>query len=356
MNEQQWPSHLPDADEAREWITSVLPGHPEVVGPTTIYAAYNSPPDVRVTARFQVTGQQTRPLSDVVFRANYFPLLASSARVHAFLSRHCRGVVPEVLAWQEVDGGSYLLYRAFEGEIVEKTRSLDALIETARTLAQIQAAVAIAPEQEKADLPRLPVEQIPALFAEMLANIRARYETVWAADDGTLSKWMPFAASEVLTRLEPMQAQVEEWSGELASGSWPETIVHGDLHTGNAVVQPNGSVLIYDWDDAVLSHPFLSVERLLVGAWQMDTNGGARAVGLCRRNTEPGSGSGQPIWTPSRGERDLNESAPSTLPCVLLSSKKCTMSGNGRRAWAGKTATRSGRHNSSAVCGSTPHG
>ena len=275
MSEQQWPSHLSDVDKTHEWITSVLPEQPDVIGPTTIYAAYNSPPDVRVTARFQVASQQAQHLPDVVFRANHFPLLASSARVHAFLSRHCRGVVPEMLAWQEVDGGSYLLYRAFEGEIVEKTRSLEALIETAWTLAQIQAAVAIAPEQDKADMPRLPVEQIPTLFAEMLANIRARYETVWAADGGLLSQWMPFAAAEVLARLEPMRAQLEEWSQELAYGPWPMTIVHGDLHTGNAIVQPDGSVLIFDWDDAVLSQPFLSVERLLVGAWHLDTGSGA---------------------------------------------------------------------------------
>ena len=109
----------------------------------------------------------------------------------------------------------------------------------------------------------------------MLGNIRARHETVWAADDGTLSKWMLFHAAEVLTRLEPFQAQVEEWSQELASGPWPVTIVHGDLHTGNAIVQPSGSVLIFDWDDAVLSHPFLSVERLLVGAWHLDTESGS---------------------------------------------------------------------------------
>ena len=33
-------------------------------------------------------------------------------------------------------------------------------------------------------------------------------------------------------------------------------------------------MLIFDWDDAVLSHPFLAVERLLVSAWHLDTNGG----------------------------------------------------------------------------------
>ena len=274
MDEQQWPEHLPSVAEVCQWIASVLPEHPEIVGPPLIYAAYDSPPDVRVTARFQVTSQQSQPLSDVVFRANYFSLLASSARVHAFLARHCRGIVPDVLACHEVDGGSYLLYRAFDGEIVEKTRSMDALITTARTLAQIQAAVAAAPVTEKADSPRLPVEKIPVLFLETLANIRARYKTVWAADDGTLSRWMPFHAAEVLYRLEPMQAHVEEWSRELASGLWPVTIVHGDMHTGNAIVQPSGRVLIFDWDDAVLSHPFLSVERLLVGAWHLDTGGG----------------------------------------------------------------------------------
>ena len=140
--------------------------------------------------------------------------------------------MPEVLAWQEMDGGSYLLYRAFEGEIVEKTHSLTTIMATARTLAQIQIKVAAVPERELTDLPHLHVEQMPDLFAAMLANIRVRYAAVWATDNGQLSKWMPFAASEVLTRLEPMQAQVEEWSRELTSSLWPETIVHGDLHTG----------------------------------------------------------------------------------------------------------------------------
>ena len=269
MNELQWPSHLPPAAEARRWIASVLPGQPDVTGPTTIYSTYDAPPDIRVTARFQVANQ-----SDVVFRANYFPPLASSARVHAFLWRHCGDAAPETLAWQEVDGGSSLLYRAFDGIIVEKAHSLDALIETARTLAQIQVATAAAPEEEKAALPHLPIESIPNQFAEMLDNIRARYTAVWAADDGPLSQWMPFAASEVLTRLEPMRSQIKAWSRELASGSWPITICHSDLHPGNAVIQSDGSILIFDWDDAVLSHPFLSIERLLVGAWHLDTGGG----------------------------------------------------------------------------------
>ena len=182
--------------------------------------------------------------------------------------------MPETLSWEEVDGGSYLLYRAFDGETVEQKRSLDALTKTARTLAQIQVATAAAPAVEKASLPHLPVETIPNMFAEMLDNIRARYTTVWAADDGTLSQWMPFAAFEVLTRLESMQEQIEAWSRELASGEWPLSIVHGDLHSGNAVVQADGSILIFDWDDAVLSHPFMSIEPLLVGAWHLDTNGG----------------------------------------------------------------------------------
>ena len=269
-----WPSHLPAVIEVRQWISSVLPGQPEISDPILIYAASDTPPDVRVTARFQVLRTAGSDLSDVVLKANYFPLLSSSARFHAFLSQHCAGVVPEVLASQETEKGSFLLYRPFEGEVVDQTRSLEALKETARTLARIQSAVAEVSEAEKAELPLLPVEQIPVLFGEMLAQIRTLYSSVWAADDGTMSQWMPFPASDVLSNLEPMQEQVESWSRELATGAYPTTVCHGDLHAGNAVIQPNGKVLIYDWDDAVLSCPFLAAERLLVSAWHLDEGKG----------------------------------------------------------------------------------
>jgi aminoglycoside phosphotransferase (APT) family kinase protein len=48
---------------------------------------------------------------------------------------------------------------------------------------------------------------------------------------------------------------------ELDSLGIPDTLVHGDLHSGN-VAQDGDSLLLYDWSDASVSHPFLDVVLL----------------------------------------------------------------------------------------------
>jgi aminoglycoside phosphotransferase (APT) family kinase protein len=47
----------------------------------------------------------------------------------------------------------------------------------------------------------------------------------------------------------------------LASVGVPDTLVHGDLHTGN-VAYDEGSLVLYDWSDACVSHPFLDAVQL----------------------------------------------------------------------------------------------
>jgi aminoglycoside phosphotransferase (APT) family kinase protein len=49
---------------------------------------------------------------------------------------------------------------------------------------------------------------------------------------------------------------------ELASLGLPETLVHGDLHPGN-VAHDGDLVVLYDWSDAAVSHPFLDLEHLV---------------------------------------------------------------------------------------------
>jgi aminoglycoside phosphotransferase (APT) family kinase protein len=47
----------------------------------------------------------------------------------------------------------------------------------------------------------------------------------------------------------------------LAATGLPPSVVHGDLHTGNYVVGPDG-VLLFDWTDAALGHPVLDAVLL----------------------------------------------------------------------------------------------
>ena len=48
---------------------------------------------------------------------------------------------------------------------------------------------------------------------------------------------------------------------ELWSSGLPDTLNHGDLHLGNIAWAPD-RVVIYDWTDACLTHPFLDASHL----------------------------------------------------------------------------------------------
>jgi aminoglycoside phosphotransferase (APT) family kinase protein len=49
---------------------------------------------------------------------------------------------------------------------------------------------------------------------------------------------------------------------------FPATIVHGDFHPGNTVVDDDGGAVIFDWSDACVSHPLFDLH--LVGLWSKD--------------------------------------------------------------------------------------
>lgn len=52
---------------------------------------------------------------------------------------------------------------------------------------------------------------------------------------------------------------------ELAACGIPETLEHGDFHDNNIMLK-NGAVIINDWGDASISHPFFSLSSLLESA------------------------------------------------------------------------------------------
>jgi len=58
-----------------------------------------------------------------------------------------------------------------------------------------------------------------------------------------------------------MRDDVHALLAELDGLGIPDTLVHGDLHTGN-VADDGGTAVLYDWSDAAVSHPFLDVVHL----------------------------------------------------------------------------------------------
>ena len=66
---------------------------------------------------------------------------------------------------------------------------------------------------------------------------------------------------EELAAARALRGDVHAVLDELAGLGIPDTLVHGDLHAGN-VAHDGEALVLYDWSDAAISHPFLDVVLL----------------------------------------------------------------------------------------------
>ena len=138
VDELRWPDHLVDASNVRAWISSVLPGHPRVDGPTKVLHVKTW----GVIARFAIRTSNARPVAssttdtplipttrteragDVVFKASYISLFAHTPFAYELLGRCCPNDVPQLLAWDAGPGRMWTLFRLFEGVRVRETNRL----------------------------------------------------------------------------------------------------------------------------------------------------------------------------------------------------------------------------------------
>ncbi len=98
----------------------------------------------------------------------------------------------------------------------------------------------------------------------------------WSDPRGELTRALGFPAREVLGRLESLQVKIANWVSAVEAVGVKPSIEHGDCHAGNAICREDGSILIFGWENACVSHPFQSAEKLLTSAWALDagTSGG----------------------------------------------------------------------------------
>ena len=273
MNEHAWPDERMDAADVRGWIAHALPRRQHVSGPLEVYQAK----EWGVTARFSVAPVTGEPAREVVFKANQLPLFRDAPYVESLLSRHCPGAVPEVLAWEWLGDGTWMLYTAFSGVSAAATQDMAPLLGMARILAAIQTRIAALPQAELSALPRVPLRDFPSMFEAVLADVRARYLTFWHGEGAELAA--QFSLPEDIDDLmESFRDWVGRWVYELEAGDWPLSLDHVDLQADNAVLQPNGDILIYDWEEANLSCPFFSLDRLLDDARELSGENGERQL------------------------------------------------------------------------------
>ena len=260
VNDRRWLDGLPD------FIRRSLPHVQTVTDPIAVYAMYDDGPDQRATLRY---GTDNPEHPEVVVKVNRYSFLSGSPAAHRLVSRCSPAYVPWVIAAEVSPSGSLILLAIFEGRPLNGVAGMEPLLKMAKTLAKIQldcaeaAAVATGLETVRtADLPRL--------FDECLANIEAHF-AAWQGDDGKIEKAMGFPGCEVLNRLRPLRPKVDEWVTAVEAAAIPLSIDHGDCHSGNAALTADGSVLLFDWENACRSHPFFSMEKVLTAGWGLDT-------------------------------------------------------------------------------------
>lgn len=82
-------------------------------------------------------------------------------------------------------------------------------------------------------------------------------------------KGLTSAEFQQLQALTPRFAQI---CSDLAAVGLPESLDHGDFHDGNVLLR-NGKITFFDWGDASLTHPFVSLRTFFVSieiALQLD--------------------------------------------------------------------------------------
>lgn len=69
--------------------------------------------------------------------------------------------------------------------------------------------------------------------------------------------------SPELQQLQDLTARFEQICTELASAGIPESLNHGDFHDGNVLLR-DGRITFFDWGDADVTHPFISLRSFFV--------------------------------------------------------------------------------------------
>jgi Ser/Thr protein kinase RdoA (MazF antagonist) len=175
------------------------------------------------------------------------PLFGNEGTVTAELARHFPGEVPLPLV---VDGPRrWMLMAPFEGD-TDQQPTLEHRLRLMRTHADLQV-------------------QSSDFVDDLLASgcLDRRLDWTAAQIDALLAdeEFLKLNDDE-LAQLKGLVPIHKERCRQIADFGVPETLVHGDLHTGNVAFRSDGLTL-FDWTDACIAHPFVDMLDIF---WEKD--------------------------------------------------------------------------------------
>jgi len=96
-----------------------------------------------------------------------------------------------------------------------------------------------------------------------LAALPALYTQLLAEEESLMIDQEKGLTSDELHQLQNLTARFEQICTDLTAFGIPESLNHGDFHDGNVLLR-NGRITFFDWGDADLTHPFVSLRTFFV--------------------------------------------------------------------------------------------
>jgi hypothetical protein len=219
-------------DDASEWIQSQLLSHGiEMTAPPEQFKHWV------ITSALRVPTDH----GDYYFKA-VPPVFAQEPGITAALAARYPEYVPAPLATRSLPGEGWMLMPDFKGKVLEDI-SVEQLSEALRILARMQIDSVSRVEELRA----------AGCLDRRLERLAAEIRTL-LYDPAVLKGLLP-GEIEKVQKLGPT---FEKMCERLASYGVPQTLLHGDFHGGNLLGR-DGKVLIFDWTDGCIAHPFLDL-------------------------------------------------------------------------------------------------
>jgi len=96
-----------------------------------------------------------------------------------------------------------------------------------------------------------------------LAALPALYSQVLTDEESLMIDKDKGLTSADFEKLQTMKPRFEQICADLAAFGIPESLDHGDFHDGNVLVK-DGHITFFDWGDASVTHPFVSLRTFFV--------------------------------------------------------------------------------------------
>ncbi|WP_456271035.1 hypothetical protein [Bacillus sp. AK031] len=253
-------------EEVKKWIMKVSDGQ-EVKGPEQIFRSN----DWGITALFHM--KSGGGFEEVVFKAAFLPIFHTSPSIYELLSRLDSGSLPHYLAGEIRGDETWMLFEKFEGTLIRDESSLESLIETGETMAVLQKETAEY-IHKGLHIPFFSFKELSGILKNFITESADNYQSNWKNESEKLASQYTLKEEDLEAisgenTLNSLCKQVKGILEELASVNIPYSIDHLDLHSNNAVRTADGKVLIFDFEEAVISCPLFSLEKLLDEAGEM---------------------------------------------------------------------------------------